>query len=263
MPDVEQYAPGTPSWVDVSSPDVEASAAFYSGLFGWDVGEAGDLETTGGYRMFSQGGRTVAGLGPVQPGSPPAWTTYVTVADAGATAAAVTAAGGAVYLEPMDVLDAGRMAVFADPQGAVFAAWQPQAHIGAETVNAPGALAWNELASSDTAGAAAFYGAVFGWGANAMDMGGMEYTSWMLGDAPIGGMRALGENDPPGVPPHWLAYFGVADCAAAVARIGELGGTVHMEPVTIPAGTFTVASDPQGAAFAVIQLSPQAAAAGA
>lgn len=259
MPDVEQYAPGTPSWVDVMSPEVEASAAFYAALFGWDVGEAGDLETTGGYRMFSQRGRTVAGLGPVQDGAPPNWKTYVTVADADVTTAAVRAAGGTVLLEPVDVLDVGRMAVFADPQGAVFAIWQPKLHIGAGIVNEPVSLAWNELATSDAAGASAFYGAIFGWGGDATDTPLGEYTMLMLGERGIGGMRTLGPNDPPGVPPHWLTYFAVADCAATAARIRELGGAVHIDPVTIPAGTFTVATDPHGAAFAVIQLSPEMA----
>lgn len=259
MLDVEQYAPGTPSWVGVSSPDPAASAAFYTALFAWDVGEPGDMETTGGYRIFSQRGRDVAGLVSAQPGAPPAWMTYVTVADADATTEAVKAAGGTVLLDPADVPDAGRMAVYADPQGAVFAVWQPRLHIGAGIVNEPASLTWNELATSDAAGASAFYGAIFGWGGDATDTPLGEYTMLMLGERGIGGMRTLGPNDPPGVPPHWLTYFAVADCAATAARIRELGGAVHMDPVTIPAGTFTVASDPQGAAFAVIQLSPEMA----
>ena len=253
MPDVEQYTPGTPSWVDLSSPDAEASAAFYSGLFGWDVGEAGDLETTGGYRMFSQGGRTVAGLGGLQAGAPPHWKTYVSVADADATTEAVKAAGGAVYLEPMDVLDAGRMAVFADPQGAVFAVWQPGLHTGSGIVNEPVSLAWNELGTTDTGAAAAFYTTIFGWDAQVMEMPGMDYTMLSLGDQPIAGMRPFGAGDPPGIVPHWLTYFSVADCAASMAKIRELGGTVHIDPVTVPAGTFTIASDPQRAVFAIIE----------
>lgn len=256
MPDVEQYTPGTPSWVDVSSPDPGAAAVFYAALFDWDAGEPGDLETTGGYRMFSLHGRSVAGLGPSQEGVPPNWTTYVTVADADATTAAVTAAGGTVLLEPMDVLDAGRMAVFTDPQGGAFAIWQPNAHIGAGTVNEPGSLCWNELATSDAAGAQAFYGAIFGWDGDTQESPMGPYTMLKLGENGIGGMRTLGPNDPPGVPPHWLTYFAVADCAATAARIAQLGGTVRMDPMTIPAGTFTVASDPHGAAFAVIQLAP-------
>lgn len=263
MPVVTQHPPGTPSWVDLSSPDPEASAAFYGAVFGWEAGEAGDPETTGGYRMFLQDGRTVAGLGPVQDGMPVVWSTYVTVADADATAVAVTGAGGAVVVPPFDVLDAGRMAVFSDAQGAVFCIWQPRAHIGAEIVNDPVSLCWSELATTDAAGALAFYGAVFGWGGEASDTPMGTYTMLLRGDRGIGGMRELGPNDPPGVPPNWLVYFAVADCAASAAAIAEHGGTVHLGPVTIPAGTFAVASDPQGAVFAVIQLSPEMVAASA
>ena len=258
MSDVEQYAPGTPSWVDVSSPDPDAAAAFYSGLFGWTAGEPGSIEETGGYRMFELRGRVVAGLGPMQPNVPvPVWTTYITVADAEQACAAAREAGGVVFLEPMDVLTAGRMAVIADPQGAVFSVWQPLDRIGCEIVNEPGALAWNELATRDTGAASAFYGAVFGWTAEASPAGPVDYTTWMLGGAPVGGMMAMDENYPPGVPPNWLVYVGVEDCAAACGLATEPGGAGQMGPMTIAAGTFAVLSDPFGAVFAVIALSEE------
>ncbi len=118
MTQVTQYAPGTPSYVDVSSPDVDAAAAFYAALFGWECVEAGPPEQSGGYRMFESDRRTVAGIGPVPEDAPPAWTTYVTVADADAAAAAAQAAGGRVLLEPTDVMTAGRMAHAAAPPAA-------------------------------------------------------------------------------------------------------------------------------------------------
>src|ERR1700743_630661 len=106
------YQPGTPSWVDLSSPDPDASAAFYGDLFGWQVHPA--MPDAGGYRMAELRGLPVAGIGPqMQQGMPPAWTTYVSTADADATAKAVTAAGGQTFMPPMDVMDVGRMGVFA------------------------------------------------------------------------------------------------------------------------------------------------------
>lgn len=258
MSDVEQYEPGTPSWVDVSSPDPDAAAAFYCGLFGWAATEPGPVQETGGYRMFQLRGRSVAGLGPMQPNVPvPVWTTYITVADADQACAAAREAGGAVFLEPMDVLTAGRMAVIADPQGAVFSVWQPVEHIGCEIVNEAGALAWNELATPDPDAAKAFYGAVFGWTAETSPAGPVEYTMWKLGDRGVGGMMKMDENYPPGVPPNWLTYIGVEDCAASCALAVELGGAVQMGPMTIAAGTFAVLSDPFGAVFAVIALSEE------
>jgi uncharacterized protein len=251
MPEVSEHAPGTPSWVDLGSPDLDASVRFYGELFGWEATEAGPVEETGGYRMFSLRGKWVAGLGPLQEGQPPSWTTYVSVADAAETAEKVQAAGGQTYLAPMDVLDVGRMAIFADPAGAVFAVWQPRAHKGAQVVNEPGALSWTQVNTRDVEGAKAFYGAVFGWGAETSSTGEGTYTEWKLGGRSIAGMLEMGEDFPPEVPPHWLAYFGVADCDAAAAQIEQLGGQVHVPPTDIPEGRFAVGADPQGASFGV------------
>ena len=259
MPDIDQYAPGTPSWVDVTAKDVDASAAFYGALFGWEATEPGPVEETGGYRMFSMRGRTVAGLGPWREGGPPPmWTTYITVADADATCAAATQAGGTVFMAPMDVVEAGRMAVIADPQGAVFAIWQPNLHPGAQIVNEPGSLVWNELAARDVSAEPAFYGAVFGWAADTQPMGDTQYTTWKLGDRPVGGMVQMTDEWPAEMPPHWMAYFAVADTDAACARAAELGATVHVPPRDVEGvGRFAVLGDPQGAPFSVIAMNAQ------
>jgi len=162
MTETTQYAPGTPSWVDLGSPDLDASRAFYGKLFGWDAQVAPEPEA-GGYTMFLLDGKAVAGLGPLMhPDQPPAWTTYVSVGDADATVAKVRESGGAVVLEPMSVLRAGRMAIFTDPTGAFLSIWEPGEHGGAEVVNQPNSLSWNELATRDIATAKAFYQKVFG-----------------------------------------------------------------------------------------------------
>src|SRR5579862_9397053 len=117
------YPPGTPIWVDLGSPDLDGSKAFYGGLFGWEADTTQD-PNAGGYTMFTLGGKMIAGLGP-QMGPVSAWSTYVSTADADATAQKVREAGGQVIVEPMTVMEAGRMAVFTDPQGAFISAWQP------------------------------------------------------------------------------------------------------------------------------------------
>jgi uncharacterized protein len=120
MPEVTSHAPGTPSWVDLSSPDTDASARFYGELFGWEASEPGPVETTGGYRMFMRGGKPLAGLAPImQEGQPPAWTTYVTVSSADDAAAAVRELGGSVGVEPMEAA-VGRFAGVVDPHGTFF-----------------------------------------------------------------------------------------------------------------------------------------------
>ncbi len=253
MPTRTTYQPGTPSWVDLASPDLEASAAFYSALFGWDAVDQG--ADAGHYHMFEKGGVPVAGAGPIMmEGQPPAWTSYISVADADATVAKVKAAGGTVFVEPMDVLDVGRMSVFADPSGAAAAVWQPRRHIGAGLVNEPGALTWNELATRDIPAATAFYAEVFGWTTQTADMGGMEYTMWKLDGGDIGGMMAMPAEVPAEVPSYWLAYFGTEDTDATVAAATASGATLMAGPMDIPAGRFAVMADPVGAAFAVMAL---------
>jgi predicted enzyme related to lactoylglutathione lyase len=251
--EMTSYKPGTPSWVDLGSPDADESIAFYSGVFGWEIPE-GPPEA-GGYRMCLLHGKPVAGLGPqMQPDIPPYWTTYVSVSDVDATVKAVESAGGQVMMPSMDVLTAGRMAVFADPTGAPFSVWQPGDHIGSGYVNEPGSVSWNELATRNPDQAIVFYSEVFGWTADAQPMGEMPYTVWMLDGNPVGGMMPMGDMFPAEVPPHWSVYFAVEDTDATVAKITSLGGSVVSPPMDIPQGRFAAVSDPHGAMFSVIAL---------
>jgi predicted enzyme related to lactoylglutathione lyase len=251
MPD---FAAGTPSWVDLGSPDIDGSIAFYGDVFGWTASEPGPPEA-GGYRFFLQDSKMVAGIGPLMnEGQPPAWLNYVTVADADASASAARDAGATVWVEPMDVMDVGRFAIISDPTGAALGLWQPGRHKGAELVNEPVSLAWNELNTRDTDAAKPFYAALFGWEAETAQMGDIEYTTWQLDGKPVGGMLAMGEQFPPEVPAHWLAYFAVEDTDAAVDRIKAAGGDVMYGPVDVPAGRFAVAGDPHRAVFGVIRL---------
>jgi predicted enzyme related to lactoylglutathione lyase len=255
MSERKEYAPGTPSWLDLSTTDRAAAKDFYNALFGWsyDDMEAGPGAT---YTMAQKEGHPVAGMADLMKeqadmGIPPHWQSYVTVADVDATAAAVPKADGTVLAGPFDVMDAGRMAVLADPTGAVIAAWQPKNHIGAELVNEHGTLTWNELMSPDIPKASKFYKAVFGWDAETSEGQGMTYTEFKLdGQSIAGGMAPPME----GIPPVWGVYFAVDDADATMAEATKRGATVLNGPIDIPIGRFVVMMDPQGAVFSVIKL---------
>jgi predicted enzyme related to lactoylglutathione lyase len=252
------YAPGTPSWIDLASSDAEASVAFYGELMGWTATEPGPVEETGGYRMFQQYGKNIAGLMPImQEGQPVAWSTYVSVVDADETAAKVTEAGGTVMVEPMDVMDLGRMAFFADPTGAAFGVWQPMGFDGADLVNEPNSLCWNEVLTRDVEADRAFYTSVFPWTAGRPGFEGApeSYTVWQVDGNQVGGMMDLaGTGMPDDVPPHWSVCFAVADVDATVAKARDLGATITFEPMDMPIGRFAGVIDPQGASFAVMAL---------
>jgi len=258
MSEWTSYAPGTPCWVDLGTPDVDAAAAFYGGLFGWSVEEGENSEQTGGYRQATLRGKPVAGVMPLmQEGQPPAWSTYISVENADATAGKVRDAGGTVLAEPMDVLDLGRMAVFADTAGTVFGIWQPGTFPGAGIVNEANAIVWNELNTRDTEAAKAFYGAVFGWSFEEREFEVGTYTSLKRGKETVGGMMDLTGRVPDEVPNNWLVYFAVDDADATVEKAKGSGGSVAFGPEDVSeVGRIAVLTDPFGAAFALIKPDP-------
>ncbi|MBO3748664.1 VOC family protein [Streptosporangiaceae bacterium NEAU-GS5] len=257
MAEFNGYKPGVPCWVDVSSADVEAAAAFYGELFGWQA-EFDPRPDAGGYGQFTLRGKKVAGIGPVfQEGMPSVWNTYIAVTDAEKTSQAVREAGGQVPMEPMQVFEEGTLAIFQDPTGAFVGVWQPGNHKGAELANEPGAFSWNELATRDIDSAKAFYGSVFGWTFKTSDMGGVPYSEFEVEGNTVGGMMPMTDQYPPEVPPHWLVYFSVDSADAAHAKTIELGGGQIMPPFDIPIGRIAILSDPNGAPFAVFQAPQQ------
>lgn len=241
------HSPGTFSWVDLGTSDADGAKAFYGPLLGWEFDDVPVPEAPP-YSLAMLYGKRVTAVYQAHQG-PPNWLSYVTVEDADAAAAQAGELGATLISEPFDVMDAGRMAVIADPTGAVFAVWQPRASIGAELVNDPGALTMNQLTTTDTDAAPRFYSALFGWRFEVVSEDPQPFWSVLNGDRLNAGMMPA----PDGVPAHWLVYFTVADLDASIAQIGDTGGTVTVGPVPIPAGRFAVAMDPQGAVFALFE----------
>lgn len=254
------WPPGTPCWTDLMVADRKAAQAFYGPLFGWEFAE-GDAGT-GFYTMCLIEGRPVAGIGefpPDQP-QPPAWTTYLAVTDAEATSEAITAAGGTVLMPPMDVLSEGRMAVAADPTGAVFGLWQAGNHYGMRLANQPGTVSWNECMTRDVPRAREFYAAVFGYGFEDYSEPDTPYFLPTIEGRPVGGIGALPADTPDAVPAHWNCCFAIADVDAAVAMIAEMGGTVDTTPEDTPYGRIAMVTDNQGAPLVLMAPNEQSGA---
>lgn len=248
-----KYTSGTFSWVDLTTTDQEAAKSFYSSLFGWETDDqpAGEGVV---YTMANLGGKPVAAISP-QPqqqrdaGVPPMWNSYITVESADDALERARGLGATVHAPAFDVFEAGRMGVIQDPQGAFFEVWQPNQHIGAGLVNAPGALSWNELASPDPDGSAGFYTELFGWTAEPIEGMATPYLVVKNRDGHSNGaIRAAAEQEPS----HWLVYFGTDDIDSAVAKVGQAGGNALMGPIDIGDGNQIAAlQDPEGAVFAL------------
>jgi uncharacterized protein len=255
------YPPGTPIWVDLGTSDIDAAAAFYGPLFGWEFQSYGP--DAGGYGGLTLKGKTAAAVGPLPAeGAKPAWTIYFATRDADATAELVTKADGTVRAEPFDVMGQGRMGQFADPAGAGFAVWQPGQTKGLDVVNDPGSLCWTELHTADPAAAVPFYREVFGWQTQELPMGDVTYTVIQPQgggeDSGQGGIMPLSAGlGATGMGPVWLPYFEVTDADAAVATASQHGGSVIAPPMDVPqAGRFATLADPAGAVFCVIKSAP-------
>jgi uncharacterized protein len=279
MPDRDGYIPGVPCWVDSGQPDADAAAAFYGGLFGWELEDTMPAGSPGKYFMARLRGGDVAAVGSLPEGAPPTatWNTYIQVTSADETVAKVKEAGGRVLAGPFDVFDAGRMAMVADPEGAVFGLWQPGRMKGSQIVNEPGSVNFNALHTRDVAAAKRFYGSVFGW--DTFTVGDAEM--WSLpgyGDhleerdpevrarnaqfgAPgfedvVAAINPIGDDEPD-VPAHWSVTFSTDDADVLAAKAEELGGRVLISPVDVPWARMTVIADPQGASFIATQFMPE------
>ena len=279
------YLPGVPCWVDTSQPDPEAGVAFYRGLFGWEFEDAMPAESSTRYFLARLRGGDVAAVGSQSENDPgtAVWNTYIWVEDADAAVAKVRDAGGRVLTDPFDVMDAGRMAVVTDREGAAFCVWQARRHRGARIVNEPGALNFNSLNTRDAQGARSFYRSVFGWETLSVG-GGVEM--WRLagygdflalsdpelrqrqadsGAAPEGFADVVATlnpiaDDQPEISPHWSVTFAVDDADATARRATELGGRVEVAPFDAPWVRMAVIADPQGARFTASKFTPENAA---
>jgi predicted enzyme related to lactoylglutathione lyase len=238
---------GTPCWVDLGVSDISRAGAFYTGVFGWTIPE-GPPEA-GGYTVATLNGRNVAGIGPQQ-GPSPMWATYLAADDVDAMVARIKGAGGQLVMEPMDVMDAGRMAVAIDTTGASFGLWQGRRHTGAAIVNEPGAQTWNENLSRDFEAAKAFYQAIFGYEYEDASSGDFKYATFKVGGQYAGGMGGA----PDGTSPGWYTYFGAVDTDATVARVTGEGGSTIREPQDSPYGRTATVADNQGAVFSLISI---------
>jgi uncharacterized protein len=246
---------GAPSWIDLTSSDVERAQDLYGAVFGWTFESAGP--EYGGYINAAKDGRPVAGLMANRPEfqTPDNWATYFHTADINATVSAVAAAGGASCMGPMEVPAKGHMSLATDPSSAFFGLWQPLQHRGFEVIGEAGTPVWHQLTTRDYRTAVDFYREVFGWQTEQIsDSDEFRYTTASFGDAPLLGVMDGAGFLPEGVPSNWTIFFGAEDVDKALQAITDNGGAVLQPAEDTPYGRLAAATDPTGTAFSLSSL---------
>ena len=237
---------GAPNWVDLATTDIEGATRFYRELLGWRIEKS---ETpTGDYYMGFIAQQQVAGMMASPDVQMAVWTVFFNVDDVDEMASAIEAAGGKIVQPPFDIPEA-RIAIAADPAGAMFGLFQGPLIEGTWFTREPGGVSWVETMNRDTAAAEAFYATIFGWKAETEAVEGRAYTTFTLDGEMVAGMLAMPDDMDASVPAHWGLYFNVLDCHDAASRIEQLGGRVLRPVEQLEMGRFTVVADPQGAVF--------------
>jgi hypothetical protein len=253
---------GSIIWYELMTSEAAAAERFYGELVGWRFAtHPGATAAGGAYRLLSAPDAPVGGMMEVdgdmnQAGGRPLWVAYFAVDDVDASAERLVGAGGRLLMGPLDLPGVGRVALAADPFGAVFYIMRPTPPPGEDGAQsrsfdeeAIGHCAWNELTTTDLQGALAFYGDQFGIAkGDTMPMGEMgDYQFIHHGGRMIGGAM---QGAHPDQPRGWTHYFRVPSIDSAQAKLEAGGGTILAGAHQVPGGDWVlICVDPQGARF--------------
>lgn len=256
---MEKRKAGDFCWAELGSPNIDASKKFYNEIFQWKYSE--NATPYGSYAMFKVGDEDLGGAYEISPemqsqGMPAVWSSYILVDDVDKMTEKAKQLGAKILREPMEVMESGKMSVFADPTGAVISLWQAKnKESKAADKNKPGVPSWYELMTTDAKKAGDFYSKLFGWSAEKAPVGSgaMEYTTFTNGGKPMAGMMEIQKEMGP-IPPHWGIYFTVSDLDKTLEKAKKMGANVLYDPMKVDeVGRFTAMKDPQGVVFSVIQ----------
>ncbi len=258
MPTRDAAAPaGTPSWLQIGTPDTQKTIDFYCALFDWTA-ETPD-EELGGYFNFLRDGVRVAGGSPLMGDEPALWLSYLATADLDASLVLAEKAGATVHVPAMEVVDKGdqlgRFAFVTDPAGGAFIGlWQAGSHPGFLTFAEHGSPGWFELHTREYDKTLDFYREVFGWQTEVIsDAPEFRYSTFLTGDGlQNGGIVDDTARLPAGVPSHWQIYFATSDTGATVAKLESLGGSVTLRDPGTPYGDLAVCVDNLGIPFNLV-----------
>jgi predicted enzyme related to lactoylglutathione lyase len=249
--------PGEVVFADLVTADVDAAAAFYTSVFGWQLRRSADA----GYIEFLHDGAVIGAVAEfrddVERGGA-RWLPSISVRDVDRAVTRVERAGGSILHAPEDLPARGRLAVVSDTQGAMFMLLRASGGDPPRSARSADTWGWAELWTQDVARAVGFYEAVFGYRA-LRSSGRGEGTPVLL--TSDGEVRATIVGLSGGrVKPNWLPYVPVVDARDTLARVAASGGAVLLtsEDVDNDSGTFAaIIAGPTGGVFAIQQMEDQ------
>lgn len=251
----ERHA-GKVIWADLVTPDLAGAKRFYGALLGWSFNDIHTGESD--YSVALLDGRPVGGLfqHAMKAGEQhqPAWLTFISVRDVAETQRTILAHGGKLLAPARIYADRGRQAVFADPQGAIFAVLQSSSGDPQDLLAAPGEWIWSSVITRDPDQDAAFYQDVFGYevfdlaaddGATHVVLSSDDYARASVNPLPAGSAKRH---------PHWLNFIRVVSASDTAAKVEALGGRVLVQPfLDRHGGQVAVVADPAGAPFGLLE----------
>ncbi len=243
-------------WYELITTDMKAAEAFYSEVVGWTVAPFPGAAQP--YDLWHRAGNVpIGGVMKVPEGVnwPPHWVMYVGVPKIEDAVTRIERLGGKTLSEVINVPTVGRLRVMLDPQGGMFAIYEPSSMPTTSEADAEvGDISWRELYTSDAQAAMTFYTELFGWRpTEAFDMGPMGKYYMFGRQFPLGGMMTK-TPEMAHLPTFWGLYFRVSDVDAGAERVKVNGGKVLNGPMEVPGGDRILqCMDPQGAAFSLYQ----------
>ena len=255
-PEVAERTPGRFVWYDLITDDIDAASAFYGDLFGWEFEDV--PEHPGEFQLIRHNGVAIGGMvyhaRDHADSAETQWIGSLSVTNVDSAVAVVRAQGGTVYAGPKDVPLRGRVAVVADPQGAVLALVRTPDGDPAERQPAIDDWLWQELWTTEDSTSLLFYRDMAGFDHETLELPAGAYHVLKYQGRAYAGLAQLPWDS---VPPVWLPYVRVEDPQAIADRVEELGGRVILSPDQIQSREAAVIEDPTGGALAVQRWVPQ------